>query len=211
MLVYLFDFDGTLVDSMSHYKETIKGILDDHAVDYPEDIIQRLATCGTVGSAEYMIQMGLKMSVDEVLDVMKERFCHAYFRLIQAKPFVIDTLFRLKEQGIRMSILTASPHLTLDACLKRLGIFDLFEKVWSTDDFFLPKTDPEIYRLVASRCEVSPHRILFFDDNPQAGKTAQKAGLKYCAVWDESADETEEKIREFADYYIKDFREIMDL
>ena len=44
MATYLFDFDGTLVDSMYAYSATMLRVLDENEVDYPEDII-KIITC----------------------------------------------------------------------------------------------------------------------------------------------------------------------
>ena len=37
--------------------------------------------------------------------------------------------------------------------------------MWSTDDFALPKTDPEIYKKAAERIGRPVSEILFLDDN----------------------------------------------
>ena len=37
---YLFDFDGTLVDSMPTYVESMLKILDDKVISYGDDIVK---------------------------------------------------------------------------------------------------------------------------------------------------------------------------
>ena len=44
-----------------------------------------------------------------------------------AKDGVVETVKELKKRGYGLNVLTASPHLTLDPCLKRIGIFDCFD------------------------------------------------------------------------------------
>ena len=104
-----------------------------------------------------------------------------------------------------LNILTASPHITLDACLKRLDMFSLFDNVWSCDDFNTTKANPEIYKMVADRlgCEVSD--VLFLDDNLNANKTAKQAGMKTCGVYDESSKDYIEDMKSITDYYIYNF------
>ena len=41
---YIFDFDGTLVDSMPYWAEKMLSILDKAQVNYPDDIITTIAT-----------------------------------------------------------------------------------------------------------------------------------------------------------------------
>ena len=105
-------------------------------------------------------------------------------------------------------MLTASPHITLDACLKRLGMYDLFTNVWSCEDFGTTKADPGIYHMAAERIGKQVGEIWFLDDNLGADRTAKAAGMRVCGVYDASSAEYEQEIREAADAYITDFSQI---
>lgn len=208
---YLFDFDGTLVDSMPTFKKVMLRILDENNISYGDDIVKIITPLGLKGTAEYFISLGLNKSVEEIGKTMYEYFYHEYAYTIPAKEKVIDTLKELKAQGHSLNVLTASPHLTLDACLKRLDMFDLFDNVWSCDDFNTSKSNPEIYTAVAKKLNVSVNEVLFLDDNYNADKTAKTAGMKVCGVFDESSSAYEKEMRELCDFYAKDFREILSI
>ena len=208
---YLFDFDGTLVDSMPTFKKVMLRILDENNISYGDDIVKIITPLGLKGTAEYFISLGLNKSVEEIGKTMYEYFYHEYAYTIPAKEKVIDTLKELKAQGHSLNVLTASPHLTLDACLKRLDMFDLFDNVWSCDDFNTSKSNPEIYTAVAKKLGVKVEDVLFLDDNYNADKTAKTAGMKVCGVFDESSSAYEKEMRELCDFYAKDFREILSI
>ena len=142
---------------------------------------------------------------------MKEYLLDAYANRIPAKPNVISTLKVLKEKGYSLHVLTASPHVTLDLCLKRLNIFDIFDNVWSCDDFNTTKADPNIYLEVSKRLKTTIDDIIFFDDNPSADQTAKTAGLTTCGVYDNSSSEFIDEMKKINDYYIYDFSEILQL
>ena len=89
--------------------------------------------------------MGLDRPKEEIMKLMGQYMLDAYWYQIPAKEHVIPVLRQLKAEGASLNVLTASPHITLDACLKRLGIFELFDHVWSCDDFHTTKADPDIY------------------------------------------------------------------
>ncbi len=135
----------------------------------------------------------------------------AYTYRIPAKDNVIEVLHALKDRGDRLHVLTASPHMTLDACLKRPGIYDIFENVWSCEDFNTTKADPEIYKMAAERIGASVQDILFLDDNLDADLTAKKAGMRVCGVFDESSKEYAVQIKAATDCYINDFSELFTL
>jgi uncharacterized membrane protein len=53
MQTYLFDFDGTLVDSMPTYISAMLRILDENNIAYGDDIIKIITPLGVNGTAEY--------------------------------------------------------------------------------------------------------------------------------------------------------------
>jgi len=205
---YLFDFDGTLVDSMPTFVGLMLRILDENGIAYGDDIVKTITPLGLVGTARHFIGMGLDMSEDDIVALMGKYALYEYVNNIPAKEHVADVLAYLKEQGAMLNVLTASPHITLDPCLKRLGLYDLFDNVWSCDDFGTTKADPQIYHTVASKLGTSESDILFFDDNLGACATAKKAGMMVCGVYDKSSEEYTAELKAATDYYIKDFSDI---
>lgn len=211
MKIFLFDFDGTLVDSMPTYVSSMLRILDENGIVYDNDIVKTITPLGLEGTANYFIALGIQKTKEELLRTMGEYMLDAYRYTIPAKSNVIETLQRLKKGGASINVLTASPHLTLDACLKRLKMFDLFENVWSCDDFCTTKADPQIYVRAAQRLGASVEDILFLDDNLNADLTAKAAGMQVCGVYDPSSKEYTEEMKKVTDYYIYDFSELPEL
>lgn len=210
-IYYLFDFDGTLVDSMPTFVSCMLRILDENHISYGKDITKTITPLGLSGTAEYFInELGLQMPKKQLMDLMMEYMTDAYFHTIPAKTNVISTLRHLKASGASLNILTASPHLTLDACLKRLGMWELFDHVWSCDDFATTKADPGIYRRVAEKLGTTVENVLFLDDNYNADSVAKSAGMQVCGVYDDSSKEYVEQIKSVTDFYIYDFGELLD-
>ena len=140
---FLFDFDGTLVDSMPTYVSSMLRILDENNVSYDKDITKTITPLGLNGTANYFLNnLGLKMTKDQLINLMKKYMLEAYFYNIPAKENVVSVLKELKQRGASLNVLTASPHITLDACLKRLGMWEIFDNIWSCDDFKTTKSDP---------------------------------------------------------------------
>lgn len=208
---YLFDFDGTLVDSMPTYVSSMLRILDENGIEYGDDIVKIITPLGLGGAADYYITLGVKMSRDDILGKMLAYMTEAYETSIMAKPNVIKVIRELHARGDRLHVLTASPHSSLDPCLKRLGIYELFCNVWSCEDFSLTKADSQIYEMAAERIGAPIGEILFLDDNLNADVTAKSAGMKVCGVYDKSSDEYTSEIKKNTDYYINDFSELLKI
>lgn len=209
---YLFDFDGTLVDSMPTFVSTMLRILKENQIPYTDDIIKIITPLGLDGTANYYIHtMGLKMDKEQLTSLMMQYMLDAYFHSIPAKANVEDALRALKQRGISLNVLTASPHITLDACLKRLGLWELFDNIWSCDDFHTTKANPEIYVRVAEKLGTAVENVLFLDDNLSADQTAKAAGMMVCGVYDSSSEAYVDQIKAATDFYIYDFKELPDL
>ena len=211
MHTFLFDFDGTLVDSMPTYGSVMKGILDENRIPYGDDLIKIITPLGFVYTAKYFIDLGVPVPEETLIAQMKERMIEAYSTRVPAKSNVPEVLRALKSKGCSLNVLTASPHDTLDPCLKRLGLWELFDNVWSCNDFGTSKSDPEIYRMAAQRIGVPVGEVIFLDDNLGADTTAKSAGTQVWGVYDDSSRESTEEIKAVSDHYINDFIEILDL
>ena len=206
---YLFDFDGTLVDSMPYFVGLMLRILDENGVKYEKDIVKIITPLGYAGTARYFRTLGIDATVDELMAKMQEYAKEAYTYKIGEKAKVTETLKILKENGAGLNILTASPHSALDPCLKRLGLFELFDNVWSCDDFETTKSDPEIYRAAAKRIGVDAGEVIFVDDNVNAVKTAKEGGMISYGIYDDSSSDFVDQMKEVSDRYLMSFEELL--
>lgn len=207
---YLFDFDGTLVDSMPTYVGLMLRILNENNIAYGDDLVKVITPLGFIYTAKYFrTELGMTMPEEDIVSLMRKYATYEYTYNIPAKENVIQVLRILKARGADLNVLTASPHSSLDPCLKRLGLWDLFTNVWSCDDFGTTKSDPNIYRLAAQKIGVPVGDIWFLDDNINADRTAIEAGMKVCGVYDDSSKESVEDMKAVCHRYIYDFKELL--
>lgn len=208
---YLFDFDGTLVDSMPTFAAAMLHILDMYDIKYDIGFVKVVTPLGYRGAADYFCTLGVPKTKQEIIDMLNEYVQEGYNNKIPAKEGVIETLFELKRRGFSLNVLTASEHNTLDPCLKRLGVWDLFDHVWSCVDFNTSKSDVNIYHLAAKELGRRVDEILFVDDNINAVKTAKQAGMISCGIYDDSSADNVEEMKACADHYVENFAQIIEL
>ncbi len=208
----IFDFDGTLVDSMSQWAGKMLNILNIFNVEYPKNIIKTITPLGDKGTAEYFIrEFHIPRTTQELIEMMDEYALPQYKNYILPKPTVCKALTELKKQGYSLNVLTASPHKMLDICLKRNGMYDLFENIWSCDDFGMTKADVNIYFNAAECLKTTAENCIFFDDNINAICTAKKSGMTVIGVYDDSSADIAYDIKKISDYYICTFSEILKI
>lgn len=205
---YLFDFDGTLVDSMPTYVAIMLRILEEYGGTAGPGLVEVITPLGYRGAAEYYRTLGVDAPVEELVARMNALALDAYAHRIPAKPGVAGALAALRQRGAGMNVLTASPHAVLDPCLKRLGLWELFDNVWSCEDFGTTKSDPAIYRMAAQRLGRPVEQVIFLDDNLNAVRTAKQAGMQSWGVYDPSSHAQTDAIKAAADWYLVSLREL---
>ena len=72
--IYVFDLDGTLVDSMPYFTRGILSIADDAGIKYGDELIKILTPLGYVKGAEYYIkELGVKDTVENIVGKVRAR------------------------------------------------------------------------------------------------------------------------------------------
>ena len=209
--IYVFDLDGTLVDSMPYFTKGILSIADEAGLEYDGTLIKILTPLGYVKGAEYYVnELGVKDTVENIVAKIQSRLIYEYSNNIYTKPFVKDYLKKLSDSGARMFVLTASPHSVTDVCLKHNGVYDLFEKVWSVEDFGLSKSDTRIFFEVAKAIGCEPAEVNYFDDSLIALENAKKAGYVTYGVYDaQSPEEIKRMDQELSDVLVMSFESLL--
>lgn len=209
---FLFDFDGTLIDSMPTFCRCVHTVLDRYKVNYPADIIKTCTPLGTKDTPLYCIkEFGMEISEEQFRLEMFEVAVPDYETTIPAKKNVVSTLTELRRRGYSLNILTGSPHETLDPCYDRLGLDEYFDNAWSVNDFTTNKADPAIYIETARLLGVKPENIVFLDDNIEANRAAKQAGLTVIGVYDISSDAFVDDMKRELDGYIYTMDELLDM
>ena len=208
---FIFDFDGVLADSMPVWAGVYMGLLIDNGIEVPPDMIKDITPLGNSGATRYCIEHGLDMPHSTITNFVLEKIEKAYKTDVKLKLFVREILTELHAKGIHLHVLTASSHSYVDPFLKRKEIFDLFDNVWSSDDFALTKSNPEIYKQIATKLNTTPENCTMFDDNVLALSTANAAGMNIVGVYDSSSEELKNEFLKITDNYIYDFSEINNI
>lgn len=208
----LFDFDGTLIDSMPTFCRCVLTVLDKYGAKYPDDIIKTVTPMGVKDAPHYCVnEFKMSISEEDFRDLMLKIAVPDYEECIPEKKNVTSTMLELKARGYSLNILTGSPHETLDPCFKRLGFGELFDNAWSVNDFPYNKTDVRIYHKTAEMLGVAPENILFLDDNIDANRAAKAAGLSVVGVYDISSDAFVDIMKAELDGYVYTMDELLDI
>ena len=205
----IFDADGTLMDSMHIWDTldaaflTMRGIVPDE--------IGMFRKYGFFATINHLIERyNLDMTFDEIKSEMMMILKYYYDNVPTPKNGVQAFLQKLKDKGVRCVVATATDKSLMVPALKRLGLLEYFDEVFSTKDVGVSKHEPDIFDLARDfLCADSDTFI--FEDAAYAIDTAKRAGYRVIAIEDYSAESEREHIKEIADYYITDYSQIYSI
>ncbi len=200
--IFMFDLDGTLVNSMPSFSKVILQTAENEKITYPDDLVKIVTPIGYEKTAEYFISLGAKSSKEEILKYIKQTLYVEYSQNIKLKDGVKEFLTKQYQNRARLFVLTASPHLLTDVCLKQNGVYEFFERVWSVEDYSLNKTDERIFIKAAQNIGCMPSEVNYFEDNIQALINAKKAGYNTYAVFDNHTKEDVEVMKNISDCFV---------
>ena len=204
----IFDFDGTLFDSMPIWKGLKFEFLKNIGVELTEQDkkdISGLFLMDAIPLAKERFK--LKESVEELLAMFFELLKEKYLEKAVPKNDIIPFLEKLKEKGVKMGIATATGEAALIPLLKKYNMLHYFSSIYSTYTVGASKAHPKVYDVVREELGLDIKTTWVFEDAIYAVKTAKENGYNVVGIFDESQRNPDE-VKEIADIYINNYSEI---
>ena len=201
----IFDFDGTLVDSMFIWDTIGEDYLRTLGKEPHEDLKETFMTLSLEEAAEYYrTHYGVTLSVKEIVDGVNTMVEGIYRTRVALKQGVADFLAQLKENGTRMCIATVTDRYLVEETLDRLGILQYFSEIFTCAEVGYGKDKPIIYRKALEHLGTTKNETYVFEDSLFALKTAKADGFTTVGVYDRH-ENRQDNLKNLADYYIVDF------
>ena len=201
----IFDFDGTLFDSMFIWDTVGDVYLRSLGKEPTASMREDIRTLSLYQAACYFQkEYDLAYSVEEIMQGINQTVEDFYIHKIQPKPGVIDFLEKLKKAGISMCIATASERYQIEAALKRCGMEHYFAAIFTCTEAGFGKDEPFIFRKAMEYFEADRSTTVIFEDAFHAVQTAKADGFIVVSVFDES-EKQQRELRSLSDYHIANF------
>ena len=201
----IFDFDGTLVDSMFIWDTFGEDYLKSFGIESKENLAEVFKTFTLEQAAEYYCNhYDIKLSVKEIAEGINNMVAEIYRTKVALKPGVCDFLERLKRSGVKMCVATVTDRPIVEDVLNRLNIYEYFSAIFTCAEVGFGKETPEIYRQALKYLGTEKRETVVFEDVLHAVKTAKNDGFTVAAVYD-TYEPMQKELKEISDYYIADF------
>ena len=201
----IFDFDGTLVDSMFIWDTFGEDYLRTLGKEPKENLTETFKTFTLEQAAEYYREhYGVTLSVGEIVDGVNEMVSEIYRTKVALKKGVLELLRDLQGKGVNMCVATVTDRPIVEDVLKKLGIRDFFTEIFTCAEVGHNKETPHIYRAALEVLGTRKEETVVFEDALHALMTAKNDGFPVAAVYDKH-EAKQIEMRAEADYYISDY------
>lgn len=228
---FIFDIDGTLVDSMIMWnkvdqeiilRETgkfvdlmeIKAFRD--SVIYNTEHIQ-----GDIYLAYYdkLIQYyGINMTVEEYDKERSRMSGYISTNLLDYKAGADEFLKLLKSMGKKIGVATTTTRAQYEIyenknqrMINKASLRNLVDVKVLCEDVERKKPDPEAYLRVLEMFGATPKDCIIFEDSLNGVMAGKLAGVEVVAVYDDSSKDELDRIKQVADYEADSFDEILKI
>lgn len=147
----------------------------------------------------------LSDSVQQITAALTGLLRSFYRDEVALKPGVAEYLRRLRAQQIPMIVASSGDKALLRTAFARLQIDGYFQDILTCSELQTNKREPTIYRRAVQVLGTAPQETAVFEDALYAIQSARRAGLITVAVADASNQAEAVRLRQTADYFIRDF------
>jgi beta-phosphoglucomutase family hydrolase len=186
---YLFDCDGTIVDSMPLHYIAWKRALAEWNCTFDEKLFY---AWGGTPVAEIIAALNQSQSLSMPIEAVANRKEGFYLELLPQLKAVPEVVEQIEAQHGRIpfAVVSGSTRESVTASLTTFNLLEKFETMVCAGDYQKSKPDPEAFLVAATRLGIAPANCLVFEDTDmgiQAAKAAGMASVKIPPPWERAA------------------------
>jgi len=178
---YLFDCDGTIVDSMPLHYVAWKKALADWNCPFEEELFY---SWGGRPVREIIAALNQMHALEMPVDAVAKRKEGLYFALedqLKAIPEVIEHI-EAKHGHIPLAVVSGSRLKSVLHSLSALGLVEKFDVLVCAEDYVRGKPAPDCFLTAAEKLGVNPKDCLVFEDTEMGIEAARAAGMSWVKV-----------------------------
>ena len=181
--VILFDFDGTLVDSVRLIIESYHHTMRVHGLPQHSDAFW-VAGLGTPLRVQFRRFTCEEEKVQQLIATYREWNLAHHDAMVTAYPGAVEAVQALKARSRKLGIVTSKNRHALAKGLTLCGFDSLFDVLVTSDDLEASKPSPEPVHAALALLGEEPTNTLFVGDSPHDIAAGRDAGATTAAcLW----------------------------
>jgi pyrophosphatase PpaX len=178
---FLFDLDGTLIDSVDLILECYRHTMNEHFEKVPPDSIW-LAGIGTPLRKQFAEFTDDPEEIEALAATYRDYHHQHHDELLKQYPGVVEPVRDLKERGVKLGVVTSKMPWSTKRGLELCGFDGMFDAFVTADDVKKHKPDPEPVLRALELLQSTPEESVFVGDSPHDMAAGRAAGVKTAAV-----------------------------
>jgi pyrophosphatase PpaX len=179
--LYLFDLDGTLIDSIELILASFHHARERHFGDRLPDA-HYLELLGMTLRDAFRRMADTPEAVEELVTSYVAHNLEHHDAMVRAYPGVPELIGELERRGARLGLVTSKLRENARRGLRVTGLESAFDFVVGAEDVTRGKPDPEPVLLALERTGVAAADTLFVGDSPYDIESGRRAGVKTAAA-----------------------------
>jgi HAD superfamily hydrolase (TIGR01509 family) len=173
---YLFDCDGTIVDSMPLHYIAWKKALGEWGCDFDEDLFY---AWGGKPAREIIADLNQMNGLNMPVESLAEHKEDLYFELLPQLKVIPEVLeIILAQHGkIPFAVVSGGRRNSVVSSLTTVGLLDKFQIIVGSEDYINSKPAPDAFLIAAARLGVAPEHCLAFEDTDMGIQATTAAGM----------------------------------
>eukprot|EP00768_Dysnectes_brevis_P003492 gnl/Dysnectes_brevis/2488_a2976_1520.p1 GENE.gnl/Dysnectes_brevis/2488_a2976_1520~~gnl/Dysnectes_brevis/2488_a2976_1520.p1 ORF type:complete len:253 (+),score=62.39 gnl/Dysnectes_brevis/2488_a2976_1520:27-785(+) len=205
---FVFDYDGTLVDSLSAWDDVDRIFFEKRGMVVPLHWFDDISGYNLRQCAEYVRdRFKITETPEEIMKEWIDLATGLYRDVIKPVPGVIELLDYLKQQGKRIGIASALSKDLITVSLTSLKLGHYFETVVTTADVESRKPEPAVYLECIKRLDGESSRAVVFEDTLAGLEGGRRAGCRTVAVL--TGGKKEQAKRDSSTYAVRDMYDLI--
>jgi HAD superfamily hydrolase (TIGR01509 family) len=181
---FIFDIDGTLIDSNDFHAEAWQKAFAKYGKNFPFDKIRvQIGKGADTLLPVFLSEKEIREFGNEAAKARGEIFKNEYLARVKPFPQVRELFEKIKADGKKIALASSANEDEVEEYKKLANIEDLVEKSTSADDAEESKPEPDIFQAAIKLLgDPAPETILVVGDTPYDAEAATKANLKIIGV-----------------------------
>lgn len=183
----IFDLDGTLLDTMYMWDTVGSDYVRSRGLTPRPDVDDIFKTITLRQAADfYQADYGITDPKEKIMADIAAMVRDFYLTKAQPKTGAAELLRFLYSRGVKMCIATATGRELVTAALRRCGMLQYFQAIYTCGEVGAGKDTPVIFEAALSGLGTPKAETWVFEDAPHAARTAHGAGFPLITVFDPS-------------------------
>ena len=207
--IYIFDFDNTIVDSLKLWYDVFdkQTFLNFGVKPNKEFKVLRPGKSNDEIANIFIELTGLNIKSSDVIGFWNKSMEYYYLNKIKLIAGVKEFLLKLKKNGVKLVLASATDEDILKTALKHYDL-EIFDDIFTEANIGYAKHDKMFFETCLNKIGANPEDVILFEDSFVSVKSANSLGIDCVAVLHKYNKSHKKEFNDMCKLIIKDYKNI---